>query len=224
MAEILFERSTSFTVFFTKTLTKMFVGLLISAVVGYATYASGLWITIYFNSALHLGILFGSIATILLINFLYHRLNSTLLMVAFYVYAALFGLLSGIYPVVYGLGNIYVAFALSALMFGGMVVVGHTTKVDLTKFSSFFLIGLIMLIVTSLVAVIFRLSFLEGIICFIGIVLFLGITAFDVQRFKELYRMEYDEESKLTTMAALHLYMDFINIFIYVLRFLGRRD
>ncbi len=118
------------------------------------------------------------------------------------------------------------AFAFAAVLFISCAVIGYTTRVDLTRFSGLFMGGLIAIILVSIVGMFFR-SFFWGMnlyISYFGVLLFLGITAWDVQKLKNSYNMvSYDSEfaEKYSIIGALQLYLDFINIFLYIVRILG---
>ncbi len=121
------------------------------------------------------------------------------------------------------------AFFTSAGLFGAMTVIGYTTKVDLSRFSTFFIMGLIGLVIAGFVnAFIFRSSGLDLVISVGGVLLFTGITAWDTQRIKQIAAVTPDDGSdtyaRLAIMGALMLYLDFINLFLYLLRIFARRD
>jgi FtsH-binding integral membrane protein len=112
-------------------------------------------------------------------------------------------------------------------MFGVMAVMGFVTKADLSKFGSILFMGLIGIVIASLVNMFVGSSTLDYIISFVGVAVFTGLTAYDVQTLKNIAAgNEYGEAtmSKLAVMGALRLYLDFINLFLMILRLLGRRD
>lgn len=147
--------------------------------------------------------------------------------VCFIVYAVLTGIsLTGIL-LEYTYTSIAVSFGVTTIMFISMAVVGHTTKVDLTKFSGLLLPALIAIILaTVLNAFIFRNSMLSWIITYLGIIIFLGLIAYDMQMLRNLY-MEGIQDSelgeKLMIMGAFQLYLDFINLFIRIVQIFGKR-
>lgn len=127
---------------------------------------------------------------------------------------------------VYTQASIATTFAITAGMFGIMAVAGYTTKVDLSKFGSIMMMGLIGIIIAMLVNMIIGSEQLDYIISFIGVLVFTGLTAWDVQKIKRIgatAEMGSDSARKLTIMGALTLYLDFINLFLFLLRFLGNR-
>jgi FtsH-binding integral membrane protein len=143
----------------------------------------------------------------------------------FWVYSALIGLsLSSIFLAYTGT-SIARVFFISSSVFGTMSLYGYTTKKDLTSWGSFLFMGLIGLVIASLVNLFLQSTAMQFILSIIGVLIFTGLTAYDTQKIKE----SYDESDSLeiakkkSVMGALSLYMDFINIFIYLLRFFGER-
>ncbi|MCB0804216.1 MAG: Bax inhibitor-1/YccA family protein [Bacteroidales bacterium] len=127
---------------------------------------------------------------------------------------------------VYTSASIFKTFAVTAGMFGVMSFVGYTTKTDLTKFGSLMFMGLIGIIIASVVNMFLQSGTMDYIISFIGVLVFTGLTAYDVQTLKKIGAgVEYGAEQtrKLVIMGALRLYLDFINLFLFLLRFLGDR-
>ena len=144
------------------------------------------------------------------------------------VYSALNGVTLSFIFVVYSLGSIAKTFFITTGMFGVMALVGATTKRDLSKLGSILFMALIGLIIASLVNIFLRSSGLDWVISLIGVVLFTALTAYDVQRVKQLAAESdlYDDTQvgRLAVISALSLYLDFINLFLYLLRFFGRND
>ena len=106
-------------------------------------------------------------------------------------------------------------------MFGGMSLYGYSTEKDLTSMGSFLYMGLIGLIIASLVNIMLQSPAVEFALSFMGVGIFTGLIAYDTQKLKALYYQGADTNSKIGIMAALTLYLDFINLFIYLLRFFG---
>ena len=145
----------------------------------------------------------------------------------FWAYAILLGAaLSPIFAL-YTKASIVNAFFTAALFFAGMSIYGHTTKRDLTNVGSFAIVGLITMIVTSFINALFlHSSLLELGLSAIFVVIFSALTAYDIQKIRNLYSESHDKEtlSKQTTMGAFVLFLDFINLFLQLLRFLGNRS
>ena len=134
--------------------------------------------------------------------------------------------LSGIL-LTYTASSVWICFAITAVMFVSMAVIGHTTKVDLTRFSGYIVPGLVALIIATILnALFFRGVYLQWIITYIGILMFLFLIAYDMQMLRNYYSAGFTDEEmndKLMIMAAFQLYLDFINLFIRILRIFGKR-
>lgn len=143
------------------------------------------------------------------------------------LYSTLMGMsLSSIFYV-YTSASIVKTFVITAGMFGIMAIMGYTTKTDLTKLGSILLMALFGMIIAMLVNFFTHSARLEYIISVVGVIVFTGLTAYDVQKIKNIGQMGIDENDamvKVTIFAALSLYLDFLNLFLYLLRFFGRRD
>ena len=143
------------------------------------------------------------------------------------VYSILMGISLSFIFLLYTGASIMKTFAICSAMFGIMALVGYTTKTDLTKFGGILMMALIGIIVASLVNFFMHSERLEYIISFVGVLIFTGLTAYDVQKIKEIGNngiAQGDTMAKMTIFAALSLYLDFINLFLYLLRFFGKRN
>jgi len=163
---------------------------------------------------------------VLIMSFGFNKLSAGILSLLFIAFAILLGMSLSFILLVYTQSSIALTFVVTASMFGIMAVTGYTTKIDLTKFGSLMMMGLIGIIIASLLNFFMRSSSLEYIISFIGVLVFTGLTAYDVQKLKRIGGgIEFGSETtrKLTIMGALTLYLDFINLFLFLLRFLGNR-
>jgi FtsH-binding integral membrane protein len=143
----------------------------------------------------------------------------------FWVFAALMGAsLSSIFMVYVG-ASIARVFFITAGTFAAMSLYGYTTKTDLSKLGSFLMMGLIGIIIASIVNIFLKSSQMEFIISIIGVLIFVGLTAYDTQKIKDIYYDGGDSEvmAKKSIMGALTLYLDFINLFIMLLRLFGQR-
>lgn len=165
-------------------------------------------------------------ALVLLMSAGYHRLSFGVLSLLFMVFAVLLGMSLSFILLVYTASSIALTFIVTSAMFGIMALVGYTTKTDLTKFGSLMMMGLFGIIIASIANFFMKSSSLEYIISFIGVVVFTGLTAYDVQKLKRIANgTQYGNEStkKLIILGALNLYLDFVNLFLFLLRFLGNR-
>jgi FtsH-binding integral membrane protein len=143
-----------------------------------------------------------------------------------YFYAGLMGLSLATIFVVYTGASITRVFLITASTFGAMSLYGYSTKKDLTSFGSFLIMGLIGIMIASLVNIFLKSSGLDFAISLIGVFIFIGLTAYDTQRIKQTYyHFAGNDEmvNKMAVIGALSLYMDFINLFIMLLRFFGER-
>lgn len=128
---------------------------------------------------------------------------------------------------VYEVGSIVFAFVAATILFACMAIIGHTTRVDITRFGSMLSFGLIAIIITSLLNLFFfRSSMINYVMTVVGVIIFLGIVAYDVQKLQRYYNEgSYDQEfgDKMMIMGAFELYLDFINLFIRILQIFGNR-
>ena len=154
-----------------------------------------------------------------------NKLNPAVATALFYAYAVLNGVTLSPIFFVYTSSSIALTFFVTSGVFLAMSIYGYTTKRDLTKLGSFLIMALIGLIICSIVNIFWANSTMDWIISFAGVIIFIGLTAWDTQKIKEMAQ-ETDEMNagKLATIGALSLYLDFINLFLYLLRFLGSRD
>jgi FtsH-binding integral membrane protein len=162
---------------------------------------------------------------VLLLSFGIQRMSLGATQLSFWVYAALVGLsLAGIF-LVYTQASIARVFFITAGTFAAMSLYGYTTRRDLSQFGSFLFMGLIGIILAGLVNLFVQSSALQFAISVIGVIVFVGLTAYDTQRIKEMYSA-YDDGTvagRKAIMGALNLYLDFINLFLFLLRFMGDR-
>ena len=157
-----------------------------------------------------------------------NRLAPTSATLLFFVYAALNGITFSVLFVVYTLGSVAHTFLSTAALFGVMSILGYTTKMDLNKMGSFLFMGLIGLIIAMLVNMFWTNIVLGWIVTFAGILLFLGLTFYDTQRIKQmtvnaLQQGDENVQARMGILGALALYLDFINLFLFILRLGGRR-
>ena len=162
---------------------------------------------------------------VLLMSLGYQKLSPAILTLLFLGFSILMGMSLSFVLLVYTAASVYKTFAITAGMFGIMAVTGYTTKTDLTKFGSIMMMGLIGIILAMVVNIFLKSSALEFIISIVGVLVFTGLTAWDVQKLKRIGTADMDQVNtrKMSIMGALTLYLDFINLFLFLLRFLGDR-
>lgn len=154
-----------------------------------------------------------------------NKLSSTTASLLFYLFAVINGLLLAPVFIVYTDTSIAKTFFITAGTFGAMSVYGYFTNRDLTKMGSILIMALFGLIIASLVNIFFHSQGLELVITYAGVLIFVGLTAWDTQQIKRMAQQApADTAGRLATLGALNLYLDFINLFLYLLRIFGDRD
>ena len=170
-------------------------------------------------------IMLAPLGIVFYMSFGINKMSSSKAQTVFWIFAGLMGLsLSSILLVYTGLSVTRVFFITSAT-FGAMSIYGYTTKRDLTKLGSFLMMGLIGIIIASLVNIFLKSSMMYFVISILGVLIFVGLTAYDTQKIKNMYVASDSGElmGKKAIMGALTLYLDFINLFIMLLRLFGQR-
>ena len=155
------------------------------------------------------------------------KMSPTTALAMFFLYAALTGVTFSVLFLVYDLGTIQLAFFSTAGAFLAMSVVGYTTQLDLSQYRSYFMMGLIGLIVAGLVNMFLRSSAMDMVISMFGVVIFVALTAYDTQKIKRMaadpmINSDGTMAARVSIYGALQLYLDFINLFLYLLRLFGR--
>jgi FtsH-binding integral membrane protein len=171
-------------------------------------------------------VMFAPLGLVLLMSARIGKFSSMTLVLLFIIFSVLMGMsLSSIFLIYTG-GSIVSTFFITAATFLIMAFLGYTTKTDLTKFGSILMMGVIGIIIAMVVNMFLQSSMMDYIISGIGVLIFTGLTAYDVQKLKRIGAgVEYgtEETNKLSIMGALSLYLDFINLFLFLLRFMGDR-
>jgi len=174
-------------------------------------------------------VMFAPIGFVLLMSFGFSKLSAPVLILLFVIYSALTGISFGFILLRYTSGTVLACFLSSAAMFGIMAFMGYTTKQDLTKFGRILFMGLIGIIVASIINLFMGSSSLDYLISFLGVMIFTGLTAYDVQKLKNIGAgIQYadvpaSDVKKISILGALNLYLDFINLFLFLLRLFGGR-
>lgn len=179
-----------------------------------------------FASPLMWVIVFAPLALVLLLSFRIHKMSVVAAQSTFWIYAALVGMSFASLGLVYTQESIARVFLITAATFGGMSLWGYTTSRDLTGWGSFLFMGLIGIIIASVVNIFLASSAMGWVISVVGVIVFTGLTAYDTQKIKEMY-FEADEVAVMgrkAIMGALRLYLDFINLFVMLLRIFGNRE
>lgn len=171
-------------------------------------------------------VMFAPLGLVLLMSASFHKFSSVTLVILFILFSVLMGMSMSTIFIRYTGASIFSTFFVTAATFTVMAILGYTTKTDLTKFGSILMMGVIGIIIASVVNMFMHSGTMDLIISIAGVLIFTGLTAYDVQKLKRIGSgVEYgtDETNKLSIMGALSLYLDFINIFLFLLRFMGDR-
>lgn len=213
--------------FLSKVFMWMFAGLLLTGITSYFVISTGLWYTIATNMLLFYGLIIGEFALVIMLsrNAMKYKYSTAVTM--FMLYSFINGLTISVIVAAYAGTTVFSAFIITSIMFAVMAVYGYLTKTDLSPFRTFLFLGVIGLIVASIVNIFLASGTLSYIISLVGVVIFAGLTAYDMQKMKSLYAYNVNSggvmEGNIAVIGALRLYLDFINMFLFVLRLLGRR-
>jgi uncharacterized protein len=215
--------------YITKVYSWMTLGLLITAFAAYVVAATPALINlIYGNKAVFYIILFAPLAVVWFLSARIHKISANMAIGAFVFYALINGLTLSFIFTVYSIGSVFTTFVVTAGTFAAMSAYGYYTKQDLTKLGNMLKMALIGLIIATVVNWFWANSVLYWISTYAGVLIFVGLTAYDTQKIKEMYTAaEYgvEVEQKSAIMGALSLYLDFLNLFLFLLRiFGGSRD
>lgn len=208
---------------FGKTFFWMFLGLLGSAIIAYYTYASGLLFDIilegYFNILLII-----ELVAVLLFSLLFRKLPATVVGILYFVYAMLNGVTLATVFAIFELSSIIYLFVISAVIFAILSLIGYKTNKDLSSWSPYITVFLIAGLVLSVVNLfILKNSMFDLIIDWFVLVLFCGITIYDINKIKMLQTVPDINQDKIYVYCAMQLYLDFINIFLRILSIFGKR-
>ena len=178
-----------------------------------------------YSGPLTIVLFLGTLGIVFFLSFRIDKLQASTAMMLFMLYAALLGLMLSSVFLSYTGTSITRTFFISAASFGALSLYGYTTQRDLSPIGTFLIMGLIGLMIAMLVNLFLKSSGLDFIISAAGVLIFAGLTAWDTQKIKEMYDANDDGtvSGRKTVMGALTLYLDFINLFLFMLRFLGDR-
>lgn len=199
----------------------MFLAVITSMVVSFLVSTSPALMALLFGTALKWVVIFAPLVAIIAMSFNLEKFSRTGLQLFLHGFAALMGLSFATIFVVYNLGSIVSAFMGAAVLFGTLSIYGYFTKRDLDGVGSFMFVGLIAIIIASIINLFIGSTVMAMVISAIGIIVFLGLTAYDTQKIREL--VSYENDGKGEIMGALTLYLDFINLFLMLLQLFGQR-
>lgn len=209
-----------------KVYLKMTLGLVVTAVVAWLCADSQAYRTFLItNNWLMFVLLIAEFGIVIAISGAINRMSSATASLLFYLFAVVNGLTMCTIFMAYSPMAITKTFFITAGTFGAMSIYGYTTRSDLSRFGSFLFMALIGLIISSVVNIFLHSSTMDWIISIAGVFIFVGLTAWDTQQVKQMAMVAPDEfRGKLATIGALTLYLDFINLFLYLLRIFGNRN
>ena len=207
----------------------MALALAITGVTAYGVANSpNIMVAIYSNRAVFWGLIIAELALVFVVSGMINRLSLTTATLLFTLYSVLNGVVLSSIFVVYSGTSIAKVFFITAGTFLAMAVYGYTTKRDLSSVWKLMFMGLIGLIIASIVNLFIKSSDLDLILSYIGVIVFVGLTAWDTQKIKQMLATQEDIDEgaqKIALVGALSLYLDFVNLFLYLLRiFGGSRD
>ena len=207
----------------------MTLALVLTGITAYGVASSpGLMMTIYQTPAIMWGLIIAELAIVIAISAAINRLSLTTATLLFVLYSVLNGATFSLIFAVYTMSSIANVFFITAGTFGVMAAYGYFTKRDLSSWGKLLLMALIGLIIATLVNVfLVKSSGFDLILSYAGVLIFVGLTAYDTQKIKQMLAMQTDMgegAQKVALLGALSLYLDFINLFLYLLRIFGRRE
>ena len=209
--------------FVSKVFSWMFMGLLTTGAIAFLVASNPIIIkTLYSNSILMIVLAIGTFALVWNLSANMHKMTPAAASANFFIYAALNGVMLSSIFLIYTSQSIFSTFCVASVTFGVTALYGATTKKDLTKLGSLLVMALIGLIIASLVNMFLHSTGLASMINYLGVLVFVGLTAYDMQAIKKIGQ-SYGYNPNFAVLGALKLYLDFINLFIYLLRILGDR-
>ncbi|HJX50655.1 MAG TPA: Bax inhibitor-1/YccA family protein [Candidatus Nanoarchaeia archaeon] len=212
--------------FFQKVYLWMFAGLLISAVASYLILLSPEIFNYIILTPIFWVLIIGELGIVILLSMLLKKISATTAKVLFILYSFLTGLTLSVVFLAYTLESIFMVFFIVAIMFLLLSLYGYFTKRDLSALGPILFIGLIGIIIAAVVNIFLKSSQFSMIISILGVIIFTGLIIYDTQAIKRFFALEEKNKealSKLAIFGALKLYLDFINLFLMLLRLLGKR-
>lgn len=202
---------------------KMFLAMVVTAITSMFVAGNEAILTMIFSNRMApIVLLVLQVGVVLVLSGRIHKLSTPVASLLFYLYSVLTGVVFSVILLVYTASSIAYTFFITAGVFAAMSIYGYFTSNDLSRMGSILFMALIGLIVCSLVNIFVNSSTMDWIISFAGVLIFIGLTAWDTQKIKQM--TQYADQSmagKIATLGALNLYLDFVNLFLYLLRFFG---
>lgn len=201
----------------------MFIGLLISFITGYYVSTNdNMLYNIYTNASLPIILFLVEIGVVLAISAGLNKFSTMTLKTLYVVYSLVTGVTLSTIFIAYRMDSIIYVFIVTSIMFAIIALIGHKTTIDITKIGTILFVGLLGIIIASLINLFIGSSSFDIMICIVGVIIFTIYIAYDVQVIKS--QLETIEEDRLVIYGALQLYLDFINIFLKLLRLFGKRN
>jgi hypothetical protein len=201
------------------------------AITGFTAYgvatSPGLMQAIYTNPILFWGLIIAEFALVIGVSAAINKLSLTTATLMFILYSVINGALLSYIFILYTASSISTVFFITAGTFATMAFIGYTTKTDLSSWGKILLMALIGLIIATVVNVFIKSTMFDMILSYVGVLIFVGLTAYDSQKIKQMLLQAPDageSAQKVALLGALSLYLDFINLFLYLLRIFGKRD
>lgn len=221
-------QSSVFAVLMRNVYTWMACGLAMTALTAMIVGRNENWVYTIATSGMYWGLLIAEVVLVLFLSARIHKMSFATAGLMFAAYAILNGVTMSFIMLVYTAESIAQAFFVTAGTFGGMSLVGYFTKKDLSVMGRTLMMALIGLIIATVVNIFWQNSMMASILNYAGVIIFVGLTAYDTQKIKVMFQQVQhagicDETNKLALMGSLTLYLDFINLFLYILRLFGNR-
>lgn len=227
-AERQWDVSEAFPVLMRKVYVWMTMALAITGFTAYGVATSpGILEAIYTNQILFWGLIIAEFALVIGVSAAINKLSLTVATLMFILYSVINGALMSYIFLAYTTTSVATVFFITAGTFGVMALIGYTTKVDLSSMGKILFMALIGLIIATVVNLFVKSDGFTMILSYVGVLIFVGLTAYDTQKIKQMLLQAPDAgegAQKLALLGALTLYLDFINLFIYLLRILGKRE
>ena len=220
--------SAAFPILMRKVYVWMTLALVITGVTAYGVATSpGLMMAIATNKLLFWGLIIAEFGLVVAISAAINKLSLTTATLLFVLYSVINGATLSFIFAIYTMSSIASVFFITAGTFAVMAVIGYTTKKDLTSMGKILFMALIGIIIATIVNIFLKSTGLQMIVSYLGVLIFVGLTAYDSQKIKQMLLMTPDAgegAQKIALLGALSLYLDFVNLFIYLLRIFGRRE
>lgn len=200
----------------------MFLAVINSMVVSYLVGTSPELLAFFFTGAMKWIVIFAPLVAVFAIGFNLHKVSRSTAQLMLHGFAALMGLSFATIFAVYTLGSVFTAFMGAAVLFGTMSLYGYVTKRDLTSIGQFMFVGLIAIIIASIINIFIGSAVTQMVISALAVIIFLGLTAYDTQKIREMVQVE-GSSGNAEISGALTLYLDFINLFIALVQLFGNR-